>query len=145
MIENCRLTEEDLTEKVSIDVVLPFGLVTEQAIEELKHMEPFGVGNEKPLFAERNLKLQQARILGKNSNVLKLLAENEYGRQFEVMYFGDIEAFEQAVEEHFGKTELGKLFQGRENAIRMNMIYYPETNEFRDKVTLQAVMQYYKF
>jgi len=144
LVENCRLTEEDLTEKVSIDVILPFGLVTEQVIGELKLLEPFGVGNEKPLFAERNLKLQHARILGKNANVLKLSAENEYGRQFEVMYFGDIEEFEAEIEAKFGKTALDKLFQGRENDIRINMIYYPEANEFRDNITLQAVMQYYK-
>ena len=144
LVENSRLTEDDLTEKVSIDVILPFGLVTEQVISELKLLEPFGVGNEKPLFAERNLKLLHARILGKNSNVLKLMAENEYGKQFEVMYFGDIPAFEQEIAERFGKDALDRLFQGRENNIRINMIYYPETNEFRDKVTLQAVMQYYK-
>lgn len=145
LVENSRLTEDDLTEKVSIDVILPFGLVTEQVISELKLLEPFGVGNEKPLFAERNLKLKSARILGKNANVLKLNAENEYGKQFDVMYFGDIPAFEQEVTDTFGKDALDKLFQGRENNIRMNMIYYPETNEFRDKVSLQAVMQYYKF
>ena len=145
LVENCGLTEEDLTEKVSIDVILPFGLVTEQVIFELKLLEPFGVGNEKPLFAERNCKLLQARILGKNANVLKLSAENEYGKQFDVMYFGDIPAFEQDVAANFGKDALDKLFQGRENNIRMNMIYYPETNEFREKVTLQAILQYYKF
>jgi len=144
LVENSGLTEDDLTEKVSIDVILPFGLVNEQVVAELKLLEPFGVGNEKPLFAERNLKLLHARILGKNSNVLKLVAENEYGKQFDVMYFGDIPAFEQEIEAKFGKQAVDKLFQGRENDIRINMIYYPETNEFRDKVTLQAVMQYYK-
>jgi len=145
LVENCSLTEEDLTEKISIDVILPFGLVTEQVISELKHLEPFGVGNEKPLFAERNLKLSGARILGKNANVLKLNAENEYGKQFDVMYFGDISVFEKEVTDRFGSDSLNKLYQGRGNAIRMNMIYYPEVNEFRDKVTLQAVMQHYKF
>ena len=144
LVENCRLTEEDLTEKVSIDVILPFGLVTEQVVSELKLLEPFGVGNEKPLFAERNLKLLHARILGKNANVLKLNAENEYAKQFEIMYFGDVEEFEQDVTEKFGKFALDKLFQGRENEIRMSIIYYPEVNVFRDKITLQAVMQYYK-
>lgn len=143
MLENCRLTEEQLTEKVSIDVILPFGLVTEQVISELKLLEPFGTGNEKPLFAERNLKMKSARILGKNANVLKMNAENEYGKQFEVMYFGDIKALEQELAQKFGKDSLDRLFQGRENNIRMNMIYYPEANEFRDKVTLQAVMQHY--
>lgn len=145
LVENSGLTEDDLMEKVSIDVILPFGLVTEQVISELKLLEPFGVGNEKPLFAERNCKLLHARILGKNANVLKLSAENEYGKQFDVMYFGDIPVFEQEIAENFGKDELDKLYRGRENCIRMNMIYYPETNEFRDNVTLQAVMQYYKF
>ena len=145
LVENSGLTEDDLTEKVSIDVILPFGLVTEQVISELKLLEPFGVGNEKPLFAERNLKLNGARILGKNANVLKLNAENEYGKEFDVMYFGDIGEFEKEVSQTFGKTALERLLQGRENGIRMNMIYYPETNEFRDRVTLQAVMQYYKF
>lgn len=145
LVENSGLTEDDLMEKVSIDVILPFGLVTEQVISELKLLEPFGVGNEKPLFAERSCKLLHARILGKNANVLKLSAENEYGKQFDVMYFGDIPVFEQEIAENFGKDELDKLYRSRENCIRMNMIYYPETNEFRDKVTLQAVMQYYKF
>jgi len=144
LVENCRLTEKELTEKVSIDVVLPFGLVTEQVIDELALLEPFGVGNEKPLFAERDLKLHRARVLGKNANVLKLDAENIHGRQFEVLYFGDIEAFEQDMEEAFGKDAVNRLYQGRENAIRINMIYYPDKNVFRDKVTLQAVMQYYK-
>ena len=144
LVDNCKLTEEDFTEKVSIDVILPFGLVTEQVIEELSLLEPFGVGNEKPMFAERNVKLHRARILGKNDNVLKLEAENEYGRQFDVMYFGDIPEFEQEVEIAFGREALNKLYQGRENGICISMIYYPEKNEFRDRVTLQAVMQYYK-
>ncbi len=144
MLENCRLTEEQLTEKVSIDVILPFGMVNEQVIEELKLLEPFGMGNEKPLFAERNVKLKSARIFGKNANVLKLNAENEYGKQLEVLYFGDIEALEQELTEKFGAAALDRLFQGRENNIQISMIYYPEVNLFRDRVTLQAVMQYYK-
>ena len=144
LIEKCRLTEEDLTEKISIDIVLPFGLVTERVIEELALLEPFGTGNEKPLFAERNLKVKRAMILGKNSNVLKLIVENEYGRQFETMYFGDIEAFERSVSEAFGPEELARMYQGRENRVRFSMIYYPDKNEFRGTVTLQAVMRDYK-
>ncbi len=144
LIENCKLTEEELTEKVSIDVVLPFGLVTEQVIEELALLEPFGVGNAKPLFAERNLKIHRARVLGKNANVLKLEVENMYGRRFDTMYFGDIAEFEQDIIQAFGKEQLDKMYQGRENNISFSMIYYPDKNEFRSMITLQAVMQYYK-
>lgn len=144
LVANCRLTEEELTEKISIDVVLPFGLVTERVIEELAMLEPFGTGNEKPLFAERNLKVKKAMVLGKNANVLKLFVENEYGRQFETMYFGDIEAWNACVLSAFGEAELNRMYQGRENAVRFSMIYYPDKNEFRGNVTLQAVMRDYK-
>ena len=144
LVEQCRLTEEELTEKISIDIVLPFGLVTEQVIDELSLLEPFGTGNEKPLFAERNLKVKKAMVLGKNANVLKLFVENEYGRQFETMYFGDIVAFDESVTAAFGKSELDKMYQGRENKVCFSMIYYPDKNEFRGNVTLQAVMRDYK-
>ena len=127
-------------------LMVPTEVLAKQHFDSAKKLlEPFGVGNEKPLFAERSCKLLHARILGKNANVLKLSAENEDGKQFDVMYFGEIPVFEQEIAENFGREELDKLYRGRENCIRMNMIYYPETNEFRDKVTLQAVMQYYKF
>ena len=144
LVKCCKLTEEELTEKVSIDVVLPFGLVTEQVIEELELLEPFGVGNAKPLFAERKLKVHRARILGKNANVLKLEVENEYGRRFDTMYFGDITEFEEDIVKAFGKEQLEKMYQGRENKVMFSMIYYPDKNEFRGTITLQAVMQYYK-
>lgn len=144
LIDRCKLTEAELTEKVSIDVILPFGLVTEQVIEELELLEPFGVGNPKPLFAERKLKVHRARILGKNANVLKLEVENEYGRKFDTMYFGDIAEFEEDIVQTFGKEQLEKMYQGRENKVMFSMIYYPDKNEFRGTVTLQAVMQYYK-
>ena len=135
LIECCKLTEEQLTEKVSIDVVLPFGLVTEQVIEELELLEPFGVGNEKPLFAERKLKVHRARILGKNANVLKLEVGNEYGRRFDTMYYGDILEFEEDIVQVFGKEQLERMYQGRENKVQVSMIYYPEKNElFRPSI-----------
>ena len=69
--ENCTLTEKDLQEKVSIDMELPFSNITEQFIEELELLEPFGKGNTKPVFAVRNAELLSARIIGKERNMLK--------------------------------------------------------------------------
>ena len=125
--------------------MLPFGLVTEQVVEELKWLEPFGMGNEKPVFAERNLRVLQARILGKNANVLKLKLQNEYGKQFDTVFFGDISGFENELCRCYGAAELDKMYQGRENRVCFSMLYYPECNEFRGTITLQAVMQDYRF
>ena len=77
--ECCTLTEEEMQEKVVIDMELPFSCVTEEFIEELSLLEPFGKGNTKPVFAVRNVELLGARILGKNRNVLKLRVRDGRG------------------------------------------------------------------
>ncbi len=55
--ENEALTEDDLTEKVSIDMQLPFQYISEQLIDELELLEPFGKGNTKPVFVEKNIEV----------------------------------------------------------------------------------------
>src|SRR5699024_1263548 len=89
--ELCDRTEAALQEKVSIDMQLPFPYITEELIRELELLEPFGKGNQKPLFAERNLRVVSPRIFGKNRNVLKCRLEDMQGNQMEAVYFGDVE------------------------------------------------------
>ena len=88
--ENCVLTEEDLIPRESYDAVLPIQYAGEQLIGELELLEPFGKGNEKPLFAAGNLYVRSARIIGKNANVLKLMLEDENGFRMEALSFGDV-------------------------------------------------------
>ena len=142
--ELCRLTEEDFVEKVMIDVPMPLDYITEDLIEEFHVLEPFGKGNTKPLFVEKNLKLQKAAVLGKNRNVLKFTMYNQNGTAMEAMYFGDVERMQEYLEEKYGRVELEKLFQGRVNDMYLSVTYYPAVNEFRDRKTLQIVIQNYQ-
>ena len=89
--ENCTLTDDDMAEKVMIDVPMPIDYISEHLIKELSILEPFGKGNEKPLFAERNLQLLSARVIGKNARAVKLQVMNRTGCQMEALYFGDPE------------------------------------------------------
>ena len=122
------LTEEDLQMKVSIDMLLPFPYITEQLIGELQLLEPFGKGNTKPLFAERNLRVISPRIFGKNRNVLKCRLEDASGNQMEAVYFGDVEACLRAMEE--------KQI--------MSFTYYPSVNEYMGRRTLQLTIVNYQ-
>lgn len=142
--ENTPLSMEDLIPKVSIDVLLPFGYLNEELVAELKRMEPFGKGNPKPLFGEKNLLVNKAVILGKNANVLKLTLTNPYGRTIECMYFGGTNEFLAELSEMYGE-EGNKIFQNRENKVRLSITYYPDINEYNGKRTLQAVIQNYMF
>ena len=91
--ENCTLTEDDMVERLSIDIAMPIQYISEEFIEELKVLEPFGNGNGKPLFAERDFRVLQSQILGKNKNTVKVYGTNAAGCHMEGLYFGDPEEF----------------------------------------------------
>lgn len=142
--ENCALTQEDMTEKVVIDMELPFACVTEGFIRELSLLEPFGKGNTKPVFAARNVKIINGRILGKNRNVLKLKVRDAAGTTIDAMYFNHVEEFLKMLKDRFGKYEVDALLNGRTSAITLALTYYPELNEYMGRVTPQIVITHYQ-
>lgn len=126
---DAELTEEDFVPKIWIDVPMPFEYVNEKIVQELKDLEPFGQGNEKPLFAQKNLVIRNARVLGKNRNVVKLNLVTETGQPVDGLLFADGDRF---LEEQAGRNMI-------------DMIYYPDVNEYNGTRTLQAVIRNYKF
>ena len=143
--KNCTLTEEEMKEKVTIDMEMPFGCVTEGLVKELELLEPFGKGNTKPVFAARDVTLLGARILGKNRNVLKLQVQDVNGCRIEAMLFHHADDFLGKLEEQYGKTELEALLKGRGRQIRISMTYYPDINEYMGKKTPQIVVTHYRY
>ena len=126
--ELCDLSDEDLQEKVSIDMRLPFPYITERLVNELELLEPFGKGNPKPLFAERNLRAVSPRIFGKNRNVLKCRLQDQQGNQMEAVYFGDVE----------------DCLRAMERRQVMSFTYYPTLNEYMGRRTLQLTIVNYQ-
>lgn len=137
------LTEEDLREKILIDVPMPLDYITEQLIGELDLLEPYGKGNPKPVFAEKNLNILSARVMGQNRNVVKMQVENPAGKVMDALYFGDVDLFRENLEAKFGYGETEKLYQGRKNNVFLSFIYYPAINEYRGNRTIQIVVQHY--
>ena len=121
----CSLTEEDFVTKVLIDVPMPLNYINKNLISQLSLLEPFGKGNQKPLFAQKKLRLMGARVFGKNKNVVKMKAVDETGYPMEAVYFGDGEAFVQEIRQ---KEE-------------WSVAYYPELNSYMGRETLQIVVQ----
>lgn len=122
------LTEEDLQEKVSIDMQLPLPYVTEDLVQELELLEPFGKGNGKPLFAEKNLKVIQPRIIGKNQNVLKFQVEDRNGCRMDAVYFGDVDT----------------CLEYMNNKQEMAFTYYPSIKEYMGRRTMQITVVNYQ-
>lgn len=140
---NCRLTEEDFTEKLLIDVPMPLSYIHMDFVRQLQVLEPFGNGNAKPVFARKNVHILHGRILGKNENVGKYRIQDEEGNLFEMIYFGDLPGWHAFLEVEFGKEERIRLYQEGSKRIVIQMVYYPDINVYQGKESLQIVMRDY--
>lgn len=142
--ENCTLTPEDFEEKVLIDVPMPMEYANLNFIQELEQLEPFGNGNPKPLFAQKNVSFMKGKILGQNRNVGKYTVADEAGKVYDMIYFGDIEALNSYMRKKFGEQSVDSLYYGSCHDIQMSVAYYPDINEFRGNVSIQMVMKHYQ-
>ncbi|WP_367566947.1 single-stranded-DNA-specific exonuclease RecJ [Lacrimispora sp.] len=126
--ERTELTAEDFVRKVWIDVPMPLEYISEPLIEELELLEPFGQGNEKPLFAQKGLHIRSVRVLGKNRNAVKMSLATEQGTPMDGMLFTDGDLF---------LEELG-------DKRRLDVVYYPGVNEYNGNKSLQIIIRNYK-
>lgn len=135
--ENCVLTEEDFRPVVRIDAPMPIGYITETLLGELKKMEPFGVGNPKPIFAEQHFRILSGRKFGQEGTVLKLQVQNDVGNRIGAVCFRRTEEFERFVISEWGEAELKRMYEGRENQLDIAFTYYPSANEYNGRRELQ--------
>ena len=126
--EQCALTKEDLVEKVVIDVAMPISYVRKDLVEELKLLEPFGKGNSRPVFAQKNIRPVGCRILGKNRSVVKMKLMDEWGGIIDGVYFGDGDGF---------------VSQVREKGA-VDVVYYPTIDRWQGRESLQAVITHFQ-
>ena len=141
--EQSGLTAKDLIPVVRIDVPMPIGYISYGLIDELELLEPFGKGNTKPVFAEKYFRILNARVIGKNRNVLKMTVCNDDHTIMEALYFGDIEDFDRKVEDIYGAEEKDKMYAGRSRKVELAMTYYPSVNEYMGEKKLQIIVTGY--
>ena len=129
--EVCTLTEEELRPKVVIDVPMPISYITERLVNQLSCLEPFGKGNEKPVFADRNLVIERLRICGKEGRVFQMKVRNAAGVSMDAVYFGDAEDLVLPLAEKYGKVVAQDTLAGRcVHEAALHFTYYPEMDHY---------------
>ena len=121
------MTEEQMQKKISIDYPLSYAECSMDFVKELDLLEPFGNGNVKPVFAQTRIKVLSEKVMGKNHNVGKYLVQNQQGQRYEMLYFGDLDAFRAC----YSASNLIKL------------VFYPSINEYMGRESVQFIMQEY--
>lgn len=145
--QNCTLTEEDFEEKILIDVPMPMDYVNHRFVSQLSVLEPFGNGNEKPVFAQKNILFKKASRMGKNQDMARFEVLDEEYRPFTLVMFRGLEKFEAYVDKKFGTGITSQLFSQEGingEPLIMDIIYYPSLNDFRGRSTIQFLLQDYK-
>lgn len=125
--DNAILTDEDLIPKMWIDVPMPVSYANIRLVNQLKLLEPFGKGNEKPVFADRNLYVKTASVIGKSKNVLRCQLETEDGTYVPAVQFG-----------------INNIDDIPRAGMRISIIYYPDINTFNGIMSLQIIIKEWK-
>ncbi len=137
------LTDEDLIPKIYIDAHIPLSAINIRTAEELNYLEPYGKGNSKPLFAQKNISIKRATVFGNERKVLKLRLQD--GNSFaDCIYFGSIVEFDEYLTERFGETEVRNMYEGRTNNIKLDIIFNVDINEYNGYKNVQLILQYYR-
>ncbi len=126
---NSELKESDFVEKIWIDIALSFAYLSEDFVKELSLLEPFGQGNQKPNFAQKQVEIINLRVFGQNRNVVKLRCKDSFGTGIDALIFTDGDEFIKELRDK-------RLF---------DIIYYPKINDFNNKITVQIVIRDWKF
>ncbi len=126
--DNCTLSEQELTPKVSIDVAVPLSYLSDSLTKELDLLEPFGKGNPRPLFAQKNVRILHSKVVGKKRNAVHVTMESPEGTKWQGIYFGD-----------------GDRFAARKaQSDRMDIVYYPRMQSWRGQESLRIMITHYR-
>lgn len=139
--DSCELSDEDLMKKIWVDCELPFKFATFGLFNDLKKLEPFGVGNKKPIFAGKNIRVNRMKILGKEGKAIRLEMVDESGFKMQGIMFNKSKRFMSFLQKKFGQDEIDKAMKGEDNEIKIMLLYYPNVNEFNGREYLQLIIE----
>ena len=142
--QKAELSEEDMAEVVRLDAVLPMSYFTVDTIRQLSVLKPCGKSNTKPVFADRNIKITRAGIVGVNRNVLKLHLLDSKGNPVAGVYFGEVEKFLTFLSEKFGSEEVDAAMHGKENSIQFAAVYEPAVDTYSGRESVQAIIRRFR-
>jgi single-stranded-DNA-specific exonuclease len=140
--QSCTLTEDDFYQKVLIDMEMPLSYATIELAEELERLEPFGTGNPKPLFVQKDVHFRKGFRIGVKQTFAKFRVESSEGTEQELLYFGDLERFLRCLTEKFGDDADQKIFQGNVDYV-FSVTYQISVNRYKGRDSVQIVMQNY--
>lgn len=143
--DNCKLTAEELTPKVKIDVAMNLNYVDEKLVEVIGELEPFGKGNASPVIAAKNILVRSFRTIGSEKNHIKfecIIPENNM--RMDALLFNRAEDFKEVFDDKYGMGKFEELSNGTLFRFQMDAIYKPSINEFNGRRSMQIIINNFR-
>lgn len=135
---NCKLKREEFIPKIRIDKRVPLKAINMDLIKELEYLEPFGKENPSPIMAEKNIKVEGIKILGKDENTLKIICKvPQSNKRINALGFGIGKEFLEEMKDIYGVRYKDIVENPWNNPLDVDLIYYPQINEFNGFTSTQ--------
>ena len=118
-IANTTLTQADYIPVLTIDSLLSLHQINTSFLEQLGCLEPFGMGNHSPVFACKDIVVEDIRTIGQDARHLKLKVNQKN-------VTNDVVAWQMG--------GLAEIIQNKED---IDMAFFPEINEWQGQKKIQ--------
>ena len=124
--KNSNLSKKDLEEVINIDTQIKLSNLSLEFAESLERLSPFGKDNPRPIFANKGVDIADISMIGKDKKTMRMkLFQN--GNYYNAIKFNALDDYEY----------LSLKFDGKIKGNKIDIVYYPDVNEFRGNRTLQ--------
>lgn len=144
MNEKTTLTEDDLIPKLYIDAQVPIETINLSMAQEISVLEPYGKGNSKPVFADKNVAVRRATVIGANKNVIRLKLSKKTGKDIDAIYFGNILDFDSYIVDKFGENEKNLMYEGKNNNVVLDLAFNIDINQYNNIKSVQLILQNFR-
>lgn len=131
----------DLNKEVFVDALFPIELVDMRLLDMINSFRPFGKGNPEPLFASTNLIIKSLKVLGVNSNVIKIDFITNSNTRREAVLFQKENVFFENIKNNKDEDIYNSINNGE---LILDIVYYPKLNEFRGVKNVDVVITNYR-
>lgn len=138
--ENTTLSDDDLIEDIVLDLRLPLYYLSIDLVEQLSLLEPFGMGNKKPTFAEKDVEILSIKRIGKENQYMKLRLDNTKNGSIYAVLFNNVDKFESLIIEKYGENCFKSLISDKKCGVKASFIYYPNINEYKGNRDVEIII-----
>lgn len=137
----CTLTSDDIIAKIRIDKQLSLKDISFELVQDIEKLQPFGKGNETPLFAEKNITILKTDFIGKEKKILRFQCELCKNKTITAISFNGYEDFKKMIVDSYGENIFSNIILGEKVELNLDMIYTVNVNEYNGYRSLQMMIK----